>query len=143
MSINPESLMNNVDSIIKNLESASDSLKSVAESIEATSLALKDAAHNIRTATGSTQNITDNLDNVAGGFYYSHSYDFNKGDNFLNQNEYLCYTLTEKEREVLRNAGCRFTLGNDDEINSVVDSNGLKLSPKQIAEILRKQLGTV
>ena len=78
----------------------------------------------------------ENLTN-AGGFSYFHSYDYNEGETYSNENEYFDYNLTERERQTLRAAGCKFTLSDAGEINGVLDNKGNNLGPRGISDILK------
>jgi hypothetical protein len=77
-----------------------------------------------------------NLTN-AGGLSYWHSYDYNKGEGYFNESEYINYGMSEKEREAFRNAGYTFTLSDSGEISGIEDSKKHKLSLDEIKAFVK------
>lgn len=96
---------------------------------------------NIKEQSTENQNIVEqkdaNLADAAGGLSYWHSYDYNKGEGYFNESEYINYGMSEKEREAFRNAGYTFTLSDSGEISGIEDSKKHKLSLDEIKAFVK------
>lgn len=75
---------------------------------------------------------TSEAKKVSGGFSFNENY--SKGNNY--ESKYTNYSLSEKERESLRNLGCKFELDEFGEIKSVINKQDKQLTAEEIGTML-------
>ncbi len=133
---------NSKETNIENVKEESTADQSIIQNIIKPNIAQDEKTQKILEPSTENQNMVEqedaNLTN-AGGLSYWHSYNYNEGEGYCNENEFINYGLSERERQTLRDAGYKFTLSDEGEINGVLDNKGNKLSPKGIAEILKNK----